>query len=284
MNGMIFLGCSFTWGQGLYYYSKMSTIKRPPPEQFDYKLLTEAHYQYMYANRYPRLVAQHFNTFEVVRKMNGGSEEQNLHFLDEVFSKQGPVYVDIHNQIRNINYDGQFDYNEISYIVLQTSLMQRNHIHFEKDGHKHQLSFFNQSKEQQRFLYEYMEENDINGLPEFMTFMSKKVMNEVKSVFEFYESKGIKCLIWNWSDEYSGVIANDKFLNDRLVTFDYMGKNYKCLDYLIKSCENLFIREDKAFFGNDCPEDSHPSLSCHKIIAESIIKKIENEQTRIHTI
>jgi len=277
MNGIIFLGCSFTWGQGLYYYSKMPTIKRPPPEKFDFKYLTEAHYQYMYANRFARLVAQHFNTFEVVKKSNGGNEETSINFLKGVISVDGPLYDDHYNPHRNTNYDGKFDYSEISHIVLQTSLIMRNHIKIEKDGHKHNLQIINEDKENQRLLYEYMELKKLYGLPDLMNHMAENIMNDIKSFFEFYESKGIKCWIWNWSDDYSRVITKDDFLNKRLITFDYMGKNYKCLDYMIKSNENLLIKEDLAFFGDDCPQDSHPSLLCHKIIADNIIKKIENE-------
>ena len=42
-KGMIFAGCSFTWGQGLYYYSNLSTLKEPPPDCYDSKLLTGSH-------------------------------------------------------------------------------------------------------------------------------------------------------------------------------------------------------------------------------------------------
>ena len=27
MKGIIFAGCSYTWGQGLYYYSGLETLK-----------------------------------------------------------------------------------------------------------------------------------------------------------------------------------------------------------------------------------------------------------------
>ena len=87
----------------------MSTIKRPPPEQFIYSNLTDAHNHYMFANRFPRLVAQHFETFEVVRKSNGGSEEQNIQFLDSLFSKNGVVYNKHDQPYRGQQFDGIFD-------------------------------------------------------------------------------------------------------------------------------------------------------------------------------
>ena len=72
-KGMIFAGCSFTWGQGLYYYSNMSTLRQPAPEQYDFKLVTHAHKRFMASLRYPRLVANHFGTFELVKKEMGSA-------------------------------------------------------------------------------------------------------------------------------------------------------------------------------------------------------------------
>ena len=40
-KGIIFAGCSFTWGQGLYYYSNMETLKEPPPNQYDVTLVAK---------------------------------------------------------------------------------------------------------------------------------------------------------------------------------------------------------------------------------------------------
>jgi hypothetical protein len=275
MNGMVFAGCSFTWGQGLYYYSKMSTIKRPPPEQFVYSCLTDAHNHYMFANRFPRLVAQHFETFEVVRKSNGGSERQNLVFLDSLFSKNGVVYNKHDHPYRGQQFDGIFDYSEISYIILQTSVIQRNQLFVDYKGEKCEIRLYDDKKESLEILYHFMEINNLKSFSEFLKYYSDLIMNEVKEAFQFYESKGIKCLLLCWQDQYLNTIYNDSYLNEKLITLDYLGKNYKCIDHMIKSNDNLFIKDDHAFFGDDCPQDSHPSKLCHKVIAENIIKKIE---------
>ena len=65
-RGMIFAGCSFTWGHGLYYYSNLPTIKEPPPDAYDAKLVNYSHLKFMESVRYPRIVADHFNSFEFV--------------------------------------------------------------------------------------------------------------------------------------------------------------------------------------------------------------------------
>ena len=39
-KGMVFAGCSFTWGQGLYYYSGMDTLQEPPPNHYKHELVS----------------------------------------------------------------------------------------------------------------------------------------------------------------------------------------------------------------------------------------------------
>ena len=85
-KGIVFAGCSFTWGQGLYYYSKMSTVKEPAPEQYEHKLVTDAHKRFMATLRFPRLVANHFNTFESFKISNGGSEDETFDFFHTIFN------------------------------------------------------------------------------------------------------------------------------------------------------------------------------------------------------
>ena len=84
-KGIIFAGCSFTWGQGLYYYSNLPTLREPPPYHYDQKLLKDSHYEYLKSVRYPRLVANHFNTFEAFKTVNGGSEDETFDFFKNIF-------------------------------------------------------------------------------------------------------------------------------------------------------------------------------------------------------
>ena len=63
VKGIIFAGCSFTWGQGLYYYSNLPTLKEPDPFCYDGNLVEQSHIKFMESVRFPRLVANHFKTF-----------------------------------------------------------------------------------------------------------------------------------------------------------------------------------------------------------------------------
>ena len=108
-KGFVFAGCSFTWGQGLYYYSNLPTLKEPLPNQYDKELLTDAQNMFRKTLYYPRLVSNHFNTFEITKNSNGGSEESSFDFLNIIF---------------NVNETYKFD--EIEYIIFQTSIPTRN--------------------------------------------------------------------------------------------------------------------------------------------------------------
>ena len=85
-KGMVFAGCSFTWGQGLYYYSNLSTLREPLPDHYDSSLVTSSHIEYMRTIRYPRLVSNYFNTFEYVHPNNGGSNHSAIAWWDDCFN------------------------------------------------------------------------------------------------------------------------------------------------------------------------------------------------------
>ena len=87
MKGLVFAGCSFTWGQGLYFYSNLNHTPKFDEWVYDYSLMTDALIKFKDTIRFPRLVANHFNTFEVCKKTNGGSDVTSLMFLKKLFDK-----------------------------------------------------------------------------------------------------------------------------------------------------------------------------------------------------
>jgi hypothetical protein len=74
---------------------------------------------------------------------------------------------------------------------------------------------------------------------------------------------------------------NDKWMLDRFITFDYKGENYKSIFDLMMKNRHLDISEDYTKFIVP-PEDGHPSLECHRVIANAIIKKIEESKNIIY--
>jgi hypothetical protein len=118
MKGIIFAGCSFTLGQGLYYYSNLPNVIKLSDSEFNQKFITDAQIKFKNTLHYPRLVANHFNTFEVVKSNNGGSEYDSFEFIEDSFNGKSPICC--------LNYD------DIEYIIFQTSQITRNKFKFSR--------------------------------------------------------------------------------------------------------------------------------------------------------
>jgi hypothetical protein len=254
-RGMVFAGCSYTWGQGLYFYSNMPNLDYTNANLFTSSKITNAHIRYKDAIRFPRLVANHFETFEIVKPENGGSDEDSINFINNVFELK----------INKVPYD-----KEISHIIFQTSDLNRNQFHFNYKNTNHKI-FLNPKNE---ILYEWMVENnyDFYGL---IALFKEQVFLKIKELFVKYEQRGIICKILCWQDDYVSLIKTDPFFDGKFINFDYKNKTYDCIDELIKTNEGMSIHTDIVNL-NKVIGDEHPSKQCHRLIADSIIKHLEN--------
>jgi hypothetical protein len=274
MNGIVFCGCSFTWGQGLYYYSDLKTIVEPPEYTFEWDLVRDSHKRYMFANRWARLVANHFNTFEVVKNSNGGQESQSLEFLDAIFHRS------VNSQPRldtpfYLNED--YDYNEISYIIFQTSIPIRNRFHFELNGKKYSCELGDKNAKVQNQLFDFMKQNNVSDSDALYDLLIDQQYKTLVDAFQFYESKGIKCRILCWQDHYLQHIKDDPWMLDKFIKLEYNGVTYDSIFQMGLKNKHMWIKTDYPYFGDNPPKDHHPSKECHRIVADAIIKKIESE-------
>jgi hypothetical protein len=260
MKGIIFAGCSFTWGQGLYYYSEMTNVIPQTDENFHPNNLTDAHIDYKNILRFPRLVANHFNTFEVVKKSNGGSDIDSINFIDEIFNDGGT--------------NGKYNIEEIDYIIFQTSQIVRNGYEFIFNNTRYNINQSGNSKYFSNWLIEKKLTYD-----QWFDLFCKETLEKIKNLFILYENKGIKCRILCWQNDLLSYIKSDDFMLERFITLD----QYDSINDLVKQNENMLISEDYINFKTPI-NDRHPSKFCHQIIAQNIIKHIENEFTTIHTI
>jgi hypothetical protein len=258
IKGMIFAGCSFTWGQGLYYYSNLPTIQEPPPDQYDPKLVTPAHIAFMESRRYPRIVANHFNTFELVHEMNGGSNLSAITYW---------------NKYDGENFRQYFPLNEYSHLVFQLTQWQRNDFSFKFEGRDYSLPFHKVTYPPLDDVFtRYLQANGIT-LDDWIDEYIKKNLSQVKQFLFHAESHGVKTLLFTWPEEYLPYIKKDEWLMERLVTFNYKNKEYESIKDLMSNIE-LEIKHDYQNFEVP-PKDHHPSLECHRIMAAEVIKRIE---------
>ena len=265
MKGMIFAGCSFTWGQGLYYYSGLKTLREPPPNCFNEELLTDAHRRYAEIWRYPRLVASHFNTFGAVQKYNGGSEDTSIEYLEQVFN--------LNNRKYRTDYTYSFD--EIDYIVLQTSQPHRNLYYYSRDGIQYEFSV--DRPETKSKFYEWLFEVKRSSFEEWMKELIQIEFLKIRDTLQFYETKGIQTRVLCWENDYLHLFETDEWMKERFIPLYFNGVRYECIRDLMTEKKHLTIDSDFDNFPVT-PKDHHPSLECHRIIANSIIKRIEEDE------
>lgn len=275
-KGIIFVGCSFTWGQGLYYYSNLPTLKEPPPDCYNSNLLTPAHIKFMESVRFPRIVADHFNSFEFVYPGNGGSNEGAIEWWEKCFETSSWI-ADRHNsyQVYGINPE------EISYLVFQLTQWQREHFILNSDSERHDIAFHEVGESPMSDLFsEYLDSKGTTLDLWLEDYKLKGLMN-VKRFLMDCENKGIKTILFTWPPEYIELIEKDEWLKERFLNISYKGKIYKSMHDLMdydrfnsKSNQELTIKWDVENF-EETPKDHHPSLKCHQVMAKNIIRRIE---------
>ena len=265
MKGLIFAGCSFTWGQGLYYYSGLNTLVEPEPDCYDAKLVTDAHKKYMETLRYPRLVSSHFKTWEVVSKQNGGSEETSLCFVKRALGLQDGF---------EFLVDNTFSFEEIEYVIIQTSQPNRNGFYYKLNGEDKKFVFYDRKSRGE--FYEWLVEERKISIDEWMEEHTKNYFNKIKELMILLESKGIKTKILSWEPDYLNLIQSDIWVFNRFVHLEYRGKYFNSIREIMDEHRHLTINSDYDNFENP-PKDHHPSKECHEVIAKSLIKSIQKD-------
>ena len=284
-KGMIFSGCSYTWGQGLYYYSNLETLRDSDnPWGYTRWIANPAHHLFKESVRYPRLVANHFNSYEIVHPENGGANDVVVEYWKNCFTnreKNAELLTEAHGEIpAKIE---QIEYDEVSHVIFQLTQWARDLYEIEHEGEKIKLPiqwFWDNNPNRDRpyrdIFEKYLEKSGRN-FGDLNEFLQDRCIKNVKRFLMGCEEHGIKTYILSWPHEFIKMLEKDAWLKERWITFDYDGKNYECIEYLNENNPELEIYKDYESFKVP-PQDSHPSLKCHQIIAENIIRFIENKE------
>jgi hypothetical protein len=256
MDGMIFLGCSFTFGHGLWHYTKNEGL--PKDDKYVFPKDFPHEHTFMKSNRFSKLVGNHFGKFDVVRNFTSGCDEVSLEFLYELFG--------MNTWERKWTTDESFDFNQISHVILQTSYLDRCSL--KKGGKNLQITDFTP-------IYKN-NENVSDEAVEFWMEMNETYYRKIRDTFKFLEEKNIKCYMLAVTDDYFGFIQEDEYIKNRFIKLEYDGK-------LFNTFLDLFVYDKKLMIVNDTdnfdspPKDFHPTLKCHNVVADSIIKKLETD-------
>lgn len=268
-KGMLFAGCSFTWGQGLNYYSNMPSLMEQLPNQFDPTILKHSHYEYIKANRFPRLVANYFNVFEICQPFNGGATHSNIKYWTDWFDDTD----------QNKGYTGplKYEYKDFSHMFYQftqwtrTKLTESSKSHFE--------TMCDES------FPDFLKNNNLS-IDDYINDCINFDINWTKSFLKKFEDKGIKIYVMSWPSDLIPFIIKDEWFRKRLITFNYKNIEYTNLEDMIGNQyvkvwngkhPELVIAKDTLNFEIP-PNDYHPSKLCHQVIAKNIIERLEQDQ------
>ena len=265
IKGIVFAGCSFTWGQGLYYYSNLPTLVEPQSYVYDKFLLTETHIEFMKSVRFPRLVANHFETFELTQPFNGGATYSILDWWKCAFSKSDNA----EQEIPTLRYD----YSDVSHVVFQFTQWQRSSAKIKyKNNDLGQLTHHTHFAKHKNIFFEWLEENNMT-FDEYIELSKQQDIVDIKNFLQNFENHGVKTSVLTWPDDMVSSIKNDIWLRERYIDFEYEGNTYNSIESLIENNKYLEIINDYTNF-IEPPKDGHPTLECHKIIAENVIRKL----------
>jgi hypothetical protein len=293
MKGMVFAGCSFTWGQGLYFYHDMNKSNIPlTPHYYDESKLKSTDFLYKNTLRFPRLVANHFKTFEIVKRYNGGSDQDSICFLRQLFKNDG--HYDL--------CDYKFSFNDIEYVIFQTTQPIRSPFKFkykdknilvdllsifdnQGEGYVHDVDPVTFQIERKKVpvsnehsFLEWMKKNKFS-INDIFDLHIKNIINEITLNMEFFDSHNIKSRILCWTDEYLKSISKNDYLSERFISLNYDNKQFDCIDDMFEYDKTLEITHDPE--KKIEVEDGHPSKKCHQVIANSIISHIEEYEKNI---
>lgn len=300
MKGLVFAGCSYTWGQGLYYYSNLNHIPKFEDWVYDYSLMTHSSIRYKDTIRFARLVANHFNTFEVCKASNGGSDLTSVNFLKKIFDVyEEPVNDGGYTRMCDWLSTENYYFDDIEYIIFQTTQPYRSRLPFTYKGENYFIypkpemaGVHNVSKIYpdgvenpvengiDTVFYYFLEENNYT-MDDYLKKHIEYWTDEIKNILTHYENKGIKIKILNWTNEYDDEMKKHEFFKNKIINLIHNGIRYKCISDLQRSSKNLTIAEDVEGFNGNKPEESlsdfHPSKLCHEIISKNIIREIEKD-------
>lgn len=266
-KGIVFAGCSFTWGQGLYYYSNMPTLTESKPHDHDPDLVTHAQIEYMKTLRFPRLVANHFKTFEFVHPHNGGSNTSAMEYWEHKFFQ--------HNT--NLFDNLKLDTSEVSLMVYQITQPHRDKFVTPSGEIISVDKFISHAKYFDEY-QSYLTDNNISET-EFRKNYEHESLKNIKQFLQKFENHGVKTMILCWPREMVPHINNDSWMSDRWCKIQYQGSTFDSIFDLM--CVNrdihgrLTILSDTENFSVP-PVDHHPSKHCHEVIATSVIKHIND--------
>jgi len=257
-KGILGIGCSFTWGESLYYYSDLENLPVTEYHAFDNSKVNLSMRAYKDKHRFLRMVSNHYDTWELVLSQNGGNNQDTF----------------IHTVWNNILH-GEVDITDFKLVIWQITQWERevgkSGICLSSHNHFLQKSGIDNSKWEEYFDWrDNLEDYEIRAQLTFIDEMCKE-----------FEKHNIKVITIVWPEQFSNHPLYFSKFKERHVPIYYEGIEYESFDKLLYDEDNgLTIRSDFKSQGVH-KNDIHFGLKGQTLLKESIIKKLEQDNFKI---
>lgn len=237
-KGILGIGCSFMWGEGLYFYNTLlqNTPKLKRSHEFDgTDALSESHIKFKDKNRFLQIVSDKYGMWNISNSGNGGSNVRNIQdYVNKYLSESTPISL-----------------TDFDLIIYQFTSPDRD--------------FINQRR---------TEEGWITGDPMPIEEQIEFINDEITK----WESFGIKVVTFSWYPEFPNHPLYQKYFKDRHLNIEVDGETQNSFEYFLQNDKyNITITSDFSSVGMQI-NDTHFNLKGHQCIANSIIKKLENDK------
>lgn len=260
-KGILFAGDSYTWGEGLQYFSGLDTVHFPEQHTFNPDWITKAQMRFIETNRFSTLVARKFNTYDINYGANGGSDLS--------------ILGDLSNKVPD-----EYGYSELSAIVVQLTNPLRDRFTFEYNGIEYDSDNINQNNRDTDDTYlalaKLVNEKYDGDFSKFEVNEYKKHLEILENLFVRFENNGIVCRWINWLEDGYEAYKNNEFLRERAIEIVDNGIEYKGLRNWLKNNKHYFIRKQFEHI-NKCQQDEHTTPAGHNLIAQNIFDNLNGK-------
>ena len=267
MKGIIFAGCSFTWGEGLELYSNYNSLNIHSIKRYSYNFpdigyfMPKSHLKFIESNRFSRLVSQHYGTFDLVAEKNGGNHQTMLTHIKKSLLDYGDdvglIIVQLTEYLRGIKMHKNCNNN----------CCERDLVRMVEDYYAVE-SGDGDNDDDRKYYHNIVRDNfkgePIDELKKLGTEYFKKFIDELIKINQETEIP-IKFL-GSWVEPNIPIDSN--FYEENLIEIEYKNKKYKTISELLSEYNDELIIANELEWSNNW----HPNLKFQKVISDSIVK------------
>ncbi len=199
-KGILTLGCSYTWGEGLYFYSELDDLPLKPHHTFDFRDMRGSFIAFKDKYRYSNLLSEYYNTWYISGSGNGG---------DNIFS--------FNQRMDEIFKFNNAKINDFSLVVFQFTSFNRNE--------NYNLI------EQIEYIDLYLKKFENEGVVVLSIVWPDDIVST--EVYKTLFKKRHCPIIYNNTsyDSFDKLVNNSKF--DLTIAYDFKEKNYSKMIHIL---------------------------------------------------